>query len=75
MSRSNRCGILLLISCIGIHLWPTNIYAAESGEKLTRIRMGLAGRRLFETSFASAKMAERSLRLYDLVAERHRSVA
>jgi ABC-type nitrate/sulfonate/bicarbonate transport system substrate-binding protein len=44
MSRSNRCGILLLISCIGIHLWPTNIYAGESGEKLTRIRMGLAAR-------------------------------
>jgi len=37
-----------------------------------RIRMGLAGRRIFETSFTSAKMAERSLGLYDLVPQRHR---
>jgi len=40
-----------------------------------RVRMGLAGRRLFETNFTSAKMAERSLGLYDLVAQRHRNVA
>ena len=55
MSRSNRCGILLLISCIGIHLWPTNIYAAESGEKLTRIRMGLAARSTTSMPFFVAK--------------------
>ena len=55
MSRSNRCGILLLISCIGIHLWPTNIYAGESGEKLTRIRMGLAARSTTSMPFFVAK--------------------
>ena len=35
-----------------------------------RIRMGQVGRRIFETRFTSAKMAERSLGLYDLVAPR-----
>jgi glycosyltransferase involved in cell wall biosynthesis len=40
-----------------------------------RVHMGLAGRRIFETRFTSAKMAELSLGLYNLVAQRHHNVA
>jgi hypothetical protein len=36
-----------------------------------RDRMGRAGRRIFETTFTSAKMAERSLDLYDLAMRRY----
>lgn len=55
MSRLRRCGILLLISCIGVQLTPANILAAESSDKLTRIRMGLAARSTTSMPFFVAK--------------------
>jgi ABC-type nitrate/sulfonate/bicarbonate transport system substrate-binding protein len=55
MSRWRRCEILLLISCLGIQLSPANVFAADSGDKLTRIRMGLAARSTTSMPFFVAK--------------------
>jgi ABC-type nitrate/sulfonate/bicarbonate transport system substrate-binding protein len=55
MNSTGQFAILLLVFCLGIQLSPANVVAAESGEKLTRIRIGLAARSTTSMPFFVAK--------------------
>ena len=55
MSRIRRCGMLLLMGCALLHLARPILNAAESGDKLTRVRMGLAARSTTSMPFFVAK--------------------
>ncbi len=55
MNRMSRFGILLLIACSLFQFAPRTLFAAESTDKLTRIRMGLAARSTTSMPFFVAK--------------------
>ena len=55
MNRIGRLAIVLLVSYLEIQFAPANLSAAESGDKLTRIRMGLAARSTTSMPFFVAK--------------------
>ena len=55
MSRIRRFGILLTIGCSLVHFAPPILLAAESGDKLIRVRMGLAARSTTSMPFFVAK--------------------
>jgi NitT/TauT family transport system substrate-binding protein len=55
MGPMRRRGILLGIFCSLIHCTPANAFAGESGDKLTRVRMGLAARSTTSMPFFVAK--------------------
>ncbi|MGH7888081.1 MAG: ABC transporter substrate-binding protein, partial [Candidatus Binatia bacterium] len=55
MNRIGRFAILLVVSCLAIQFAPSNLRAAESADKLTRVRMGLAARSTTSMPFFVAK--------------------
>ena len=55
MNRIRRFGILLLIACSLFQIAPRTLFAAESADKLTRVRMGLAARSTTSMPFFVAK--------------------
>ena len=55
MSPIKQCGMVLLMVCALLHLVRPILNAAESADKLTRIRMGLAARSTTSMPFFVAK--------------------
>jgi len=55
MNQIGRLAIVLLLSSFAVQLAPASLLAAESGDKLTRIRMGLAARSTTSMPFFVAK--------------------
>ncbi len=55
MNSPRRFAILLLVFCLEIQFAPAHLAAAESSDKLTRVRMGLAARSTTSMPFFVAK--------------------
>ena len=55
MKQIGRLAIVLLVSSFAVQIAPAGLLAAESGDKLTRVRMGLAARSTTSMPFFVAK--------------------
>jgi NitT/TauT family transport system substrate-binding protein len=55
MNRIGSCALLLMVFWIGSRITPAYLFAAESGDKLARVRMGLAARSTTSMPFFVAK--------------------